>query len=69
MTKVAGSGSKIRVTAISQRLGSADPDPDPHQNFKDPEHWFFLLLVFLIHVDDDAREYEYICMYCVNTSN
>jgi hypothetical protein len=32
MTKIAGSGS------ISQRHGSADPDPDPPQNFMDPEH-------------------------------
>ncbi len=23
----------------SQRHGSADPDPDPHQNVMDPEHW------------------------------
>ncbi len=33
MTKIAGSGS------ISQRRGSADPDP--HQNAMDPEHWLF----------------------------
>jgi hypothetical protein len=32
MTKLAGSGS------ISQRHGSEDPDPDPHQNVMDPEH-------------------------------
>jgi hypothetical protein len=32
MTKIAGSGS------ISQRHGSADPDPDPPQNVMDPEH-------------------------------
>ncbi len=31
MTKIAGSGS------ISQRHGSADPDP--HQNVMDPRHW------------------------------
>ena len=31
MTKIAGPGS------ISQRHGSADPDPDPHQNVMDPE--------------------------------
>jgi hypothetical protein len=34
MTKIAGSGS------ISQRHGSADPDPP--QNFMDPEHWYEL---------------------------
>ncbi len=31
VTKIAGSGS------ISQRHGSADPDP--HQHVKDPQHW------------------------------
>ncbi len=35
MTKIAGSGS------ISQRHGSADPDP--HQNVMDPQHWFTYL--------------------------
>jgi hypothetical protein len=34
MTKIAGSGS------ISQRPGSADPDPDPLQNVMDPQHCF-----------------------------
>jgi len=33
--KIAGSGS------ISQWHGSADPDPDPHQNFEDPQHWIY----------------------------
>jgi hypothetical protein len=37
MTKIAGSGSESG--SISQRHGSADPDPDPHQNVIDPEHW------------------------------
>ena len=36
MTKITGSGS------ISQRHGSADPDPP--QNFMDPEHWHKVLL-------------------------
>jgi hypothetical protein len=31
---LAGSGSG----SICQRHGSADPDPDPHQNVMDPEH-------------------------------
>jgi hypothetical protein len=35
MPKIAGSGS------ISQRHGSADPDP--HQNVMDPEHWFAVM--------------------------
>jgi hypothetical protein len=34
MTKISGSRS------ISQRHGSADPDP--HQNVMDPEHWYIL---------------------------
>jgi hypothetical protein len=34
---IAGSGSASR--SISQRHGSADPDP--HQNVMDPQHWFF----------------------------
>ncbi len=34
MMKIEGSGS------ISQRLGSADPDPEPHQNVMDQEHCF-----------------------------
>jgi hypothetical protein len=38
MTKIAGSGSE--TGSISQRHGSTDPDPDPHQNVMDPEHWF-----------------------------
>jgi hypothetical protein len=35
--KIAGSGS------ISQRHGSADPDP--HQNVMDPEHWPVVLVI------------------------
>jgi hypothetical protein len=47
--KIAGSGF------ISQRHGSADPDPDPHQNVTDPQQWslgtnsqFFFLYLFKI---------------------
>ncbi len=35
MTKIAGSGSESG--SISQRHGSALPDPDPHRNVRDPE--------------------------------
>ncbi len=28
----------------SQRHGSADLDPDPHQNVMDPEHWLKQLI-------------------------
>ncbi len=40
MTKIAGSESEIESgsRSISKRHGS--PDPDPHQNFMDPEHCF-----------------------------
>jgi hypothetical protein len=34
MMKIEGSGSG----SISQRHGSVDPDPDPHQNVMDPQH-------------------------------
>jgi hypothetical protein len=37
MTKVAGSGSESGSRSISQRHGSADPEP--HQNVMDPKHW------------------------------
>ncbi len=35
-TKIAGSGSESGYGSISQRHGSADPDPNPHQNVMDP---------------------------------
>ncbi len=35
--KIEGTGSG----SISQRHGSADTDPDPHQNVMDPQHWFW----------------------------
>ncbi len=39
MIKIAGSGSASgsESGSISQRHGSADPDP--HQNVMDPQHW------------------------------
>ncbi len=38
--KIEGSGSASgsESGSITQRHGSADPDPDPHQNVMDPEH-------------------------------
>jgi hypothetical protein len=30
--------------SISQMHGSADPDPDPHQNVTDPQHCFFYVV-------------------------
>jgi hypothetical protein len=29
---------KKEVGSISQRYGSGDPNPDPHQNVTDPQH-------------------------------
>ncbi len=42
MTTIAGCGSESG--SISQRHGSADLDPDPHQNVTDPEHWFLCII-------------------------
>jgi hypothetical protein len=44
MMKIEGSASESGSGSISQRHGSADPDP--HQNFMDPQHWFAHLVVF-----------------------
>ncbi len=38
MTKIAGSGSRSGSGSISQKHGSADPDPP--QNVMDPQQWF-----------------------------
>jgi hypothetical protein len=35
--KTEGSGSASG--SIGQRHGSSDPDPDPHQNVRDPQLW------------------------------
>jgi hypothetical protein len=43
MKKVVGSGVGSRSEAgsgsISQKYGPGNPDPDPHQNVTDPQHW------------------------------
>ncbi len=47
MTKIAGSASGSEFGSISQRHGSADPDPN--KNVMDPEHWkrnYFCKYVF-----------------------
>jgi hypothetical protein len=36
---------RIHYGSISQRHGSADPDP--HQNVMDPEHWLYSSIVHL----------------------
>jgi hypothetical protein len=48
MTKIAGSGSG----SISQRHGSADPDPP--QNVMDPQHWFHPLDLRVGFAEDRA---------------
>ncbi len=42
MMKIKGSGSE----SINQRHGSADPDPNPHQNVMDPQHWSWVQDVY-----------------------
>jgi hypothetical protein len=49
MTKTAGSGS------ISQRHGSADPDPDPPQNVMDPQHWILVNMLCAIDCSFELR--------------
>jgi hypothetical protein len=39
LMKITGSGSGSRSESISQRYRSADPHPDPYQNFLYPQHW------------------------------
>jgi hypothetical protein len=37
-------GSGVVSGSISQRYGSADPDPDPHRKVMDPQHCIFDIL-------------------------
>jgi hypothetical protein len=46
--KIEGSGSEFG--SISQKHGSADPDPDPHQNVMDPQHWLLNTKVELLDI-------------------
>jgi hypothetical protein len=46
MTKIVGFGSG----SISQRHGSADPNPAPHQNVMDPEHCRKPIFLLIIHI-------------------
>jgi hypothetical protein len=45
--KIEGSASG----SISQRHGSADPDPDPHQNVMDPQH----CLQVVVHTPSEVK--------------
>ncbi len=40
--KTAGSGSGVGSGSVSQRYGSADPDPCTNQNVTDPQHWLLI---------------------------
>jgi hypothetical protein len=44
MKKVVGSGvgAGSGSGSISQRYRSGDPNPDPHQNVTDPQHWLLI---------------------------
>ncbi len=46
MIKITGSGSGF----ISQKHGSADPDPDPPKNVMDPEHWLVEINILLYSI-------------------
>ena len=59
MTKIAGSGSGCESGSISQRHGSADPDP--HQNVMDPQHCFF---VFHFYLFKDASTVLCLILFC-----
>jgi hypothetical protein len=39
MKKEVGCGVGSGFGSITQRYGSGDPEPDPNQNVKDPQHW------------------------------
>ncbi len=46
---VSGVGSVSGAGSISQGCGSADPEPDPHQNFTDPQHWSCVLSIWKVN--------------------
>jgi hypothetical protein len=52
MRKITGSGSESESRSISQKYGSADPDPS--QNFMDPQHW--LLLIYASQVPGSHKD-------------
>ncbi len=68
MTKVAGSGSASGSGSISQRHGSADPDP--HQNVMDPEHCPKVLERLFLTVNGSHYIFLFWCSYsnCTNVS-
>jgi hypothetical protein len=50
---------KFVAGSVSQRHGSADPDPDPYQKVTDPQH---LLLVRVVDPDPDLHGSTLICV-------
>jgi hypothetical protein len=56
MMKVEGSGSGSESGSISQRHGSADPDP--HQNVMDPQHCLLSYISTMILLFTGMRLYK-----------
>jgi hypothetical protein len=46
--------SWFRIGSISQRYGSGDLDPDPHQTVTDPQHWYYQHILFFSRFYDGA---------------
>ncbi len=46
--KRAGSGA----WSINQEYGSKDPDPDPYQNFTDPEHCYLCTVYLRLTINE-----------------
>jgi hypothetical protein len=51
-------GFRSESGSISQRHRSADPDPDPHQNVMDPQHW----LLFATPHEVPFKDMSAICL-------
>ncbi len=55
---------------ISQRHGSADPDPDPHENVMDPQHWKAIErsigCQFLTETKCQYYQYRYLAWFVVH---
>ncbi len=54
MKKVVGSGAG----SISQRYGSRDPNPDPHQSVTDPQHCLLIWSVPKAYINTYVTFFE-----------
>ncbi len=61
MTKIAEFGSR----SISQRHGSADPDPDPPQKVMDPQHWLQELALEPLFLPPSPHSRYLCCQSCL----